>query len=84
MTDPSSEDSVELTAKEHALAEELQSGRPVPAAGFRGALGRHLAALDPGYGPRPRHLWLRSGGYLLAGGALLLIGALQTGVLLGI
>lgn len=81
MTEPSSEENDNETAADQVFADKLEAARPVPAAGFRGALGRHLAALDPGYGPRPRHLWLLSGGYLVAGGVLLLIGALQTGVL---
>ena len=81
MTEPTSKENAELITKDQELAEQLQSGRPVPVAAFRGALGRHLAVLDPGYGPRPRHLWLVSGGYLLAGSVLLLVGALQTGVL---
>lgn len=41
---------------ERDLARRLQQSRPIPTAGFRGALGRRLAERDPGYGPRPR--WL--------------------------
>jgi hypothetical protein len=45
-----------LDPAERELGDRLQQARPVPAAGFRGALGRRLAERDPGYGPRPR--WL--------------------------
>ena len=34
------------------LADRLRADRPLPGAGFRGALGRHLLENDPGYGPR--------------------------------
>jgi len=65
-----------------ALGQELESNRPVPAPGFRGALSRHLTEQDPGYGPRPPQLWLLTFGLLLAGLFLLGLGALQaTGVL---
>jgi hypothetical protein len=67
----------ELTAEERTLAGRLQAHRPVPAAGFRGRLGRHLAAQDPGYGPRPPRLRLISFGYLAASVLLLAVGALQ-------
>jgi hypothetical protein len=67
----------EPTAADRALDEQLRATRPVPGAGFRGALGRHLAASDPGYENRPPHLWLISGGYLAGGSALLALGALQ-------
>jgi hypothetical protein len=56
--------------------------RPVPAAGFRGALARRLAAEDPGYGSRPARLrWMvagccAGGSLLIAGGALLAKGSL--------
>jgi len=45
---------VELEGGEYELADRLGAERPVPSAGFRGVLRRHLAARDPGYGPRPR------------------------------
>ena len=80
MTEPP-EQNVDPSAADQVFADQLDSARPMPPAGFRGALGRHLAAIDPGYGPRPEHLWLLVLGYLLAGGVLLLVGALQTGVL---
>jgi hypothetical protein len=76
------ETGTELTADEHAVGERLGHHRPLPAAGFRGALGRRLAALDPGYGPRPERLRLIVCGYLGAGALLLGLGALQaTGAL---
>lgn len=72
----------ELTAEECALAERLQAARPLPATGFRGALGRYLVARDPGYGPRPERLRAIVGGYLGAGALLVALGVLQaTGVL---
>jgi hypothetical protein len=81
MTDSPDVDS-EPTARELALAEQLHLGKPLPAAGFRGALSRHLAVRDPGYGTRPEHLRLMASSYLVAGALLLGLGALQaTGVL---
>jgi hypothetical protein len=71
----------EPTASESALADRLEADRPLPA-GFRGALGRRLADLDPGYGPRPPRLRLIATGYLGAGALLLATGLLQaTGAL---
>jgi hypothetical protein len=73
---------IQLSAGEHTLADRLATGRPVPAAGFRGALARFLAARDPGYGPRPERLRMTILAYVLPG--LLLIGAgalIATGVL---
>jgi hypothetical protein len=58
------------------LADGLRVGRPVPAAAFRGRLGRHLADRDPGYGPRPDRLRLIVAGYLGAGGLLIAVAAL--------
>jgi hypothetical protein len=66
-----------LPAPERELGERLATGRPVPAAEFRGALGRRLAQRDPGYGPRPAGLWRTAGLCLIAGGVLLAIGFLQ-------
>jgi hypothetical protein len=81
MTDSPAEDTG-LTDTELALAEQLHLGKPVPAAGFRGALSRHLAARDPGYGTRPERLRLMVSGYVVAGALLLALGALQaTGAL---
>jgi hypothetical protein len=67
----------ELSAQERELGERLAAGRPVPAAKFRGALGRHLAQRDPGHGPRPEGLRRTSALYLGAGALLLAVGALQ-------
>ena len=72
----------ELGPAERELADRLGGARPVPAAGFRGALGRRLAARDPGYGSRPKRLrlmvagWAGTGAVLLALGALTAVGAL--------
>jgi hypothetical protein len=61
---------------EQNLAAALRIARPVPAAGFRGALGRHLADRDLGFGPRPERLRLMVAGYLGAGGVLIALAAL--------
>jgi hypothetical protein len=66
----------ELGPDERELAGRLGVERPVPAAGFRGALGRHLAARDPGYGARPERLRLIVAGYLAAGSLLIAVGTL--------
>ena len=50
--------------------------RPVPAAGFRGALGRRLAAEDPGYGSRPARLRWMVAAFCIGGSLLILVGAL--------
>ena len=63
--------STEFGRPEQELAAGLTIARPVPAAGFRGRLGRYLAEHDPGYGPRPERLRLIVGCYLGAGGVLI-------------
>jgi hypothetical protein len=63
-------------AAEGDIARRLADERPVPAAGFRGALGRQLAAEDPGYGPRPARLRLAVAAWLAAGAAVGAVGAL--------
>lgn len=63
-------------AIEDELGRRLSDERPVPAAGFRGALGRRLTAEDPGYGPRPPQLRARVAACLGAGGVLAALGAL--------
>lgn len=68
--------------EELGVAERLDRERPTPAAGFRGALGRHLVARDPGYGPRPENLRVMVGGALVSGGVLIALGLMQaTGTL---
>jgi hypothetical protein len=67
----------ELDPRERELAQRLTSQRPVPAAEFRGTLGRHLATHDPGYGPRREHLRALVAMALGAGGALMAVGALD-------
>ncbi len=65
------------SAEEQQMADWLHSATPVPAAGFRGALGRYLGRRDPGYSPRPPQLRLISAA-CVGGGALLLgVAALQ-------
>lgn len=66
----------ELGPQENELATRLEAERPVPAARFRGALGRRLAERDPGYGPRPERLLVLVALYTLAGLLLLLAGVL--------
>lgn len=67
----------ELEPQDRELGELLQAGRPAAGAGFRGALGRHLAQRDPGYGPRPGRLRTISAAYLGVGLAMMTLGALQ-------
>jgi hypothetical protein len=67
----------DLDPQDEELAGRLDRDRPVPNAGFRGALARHLTIRDPGYGPRPARLWAVVSGYLGAGAVLIAIGALQ-------
>ena len=66
----------QLVPAEEQLADRLQDERPVPAAGFRGALGRYLAARDLGYGPRPERLRVMVLSYLVVGALLLGLAAL--------
>ena len=78
MSDPADRDPAsDLEPAERDLALRLSDERVIPAPGFRGALGRHLAALDPGYGPRLAHLRAAVGLCLAGGGALIAVGALQ-------
>ena len=63
-------------ADDAALEALLADERQVPAAGFRGALGRRVAIEDPGLGPRPSYLRLRVALYMAAGGAVGAVGAL--------
>jgi hypothetical protein len=65
----------EIEPAEQELSERLRIARPVPSAGFRGALGRRLAERDSGYGPRPERLRLMVAGYLGAGGLLIALAA---------
>jgi hypothetical protein len=75
MTD-TSDHALDLEPDERQLADRLIDARPLPPAGFRGTLGRHLARRDPGYGPRPERLRLVVAGYLGAGGLLIALVAL--------
>jgi hypothetical protein len=68
-------DLTELEGTEPSLATHLTIARPVPGAGFRGALSRRLSELDHGYGPRPSRLRLMVAGYLGAGGLLIALAA---------
>jgi hypothetical protein len=73
---------LEPAPADEAVGRRLNDHRPVPAAGFRGALARHLRARDPGYGPRPPRLRLTVVGYTAAGLAAMGVGALvATGAL---
>jgi hypothetical protein len=75
MTDESQHDP-ELP-EERQVAEWLHAASPVPAAGFRGALGRYLRRRDPGFGPRPPQLRLVSLACVSGGTVLLVVAALQ-------
>jgi hypothetical protein len=66
----------ELESSEQHVADGLRIARPVPAAAFRGRLGRQLAERDPGYGPRPERLRLIVAGYMGAGGLLIALAGL--------
>jgi hypothetical protein len=90
MTEPSDFDTrldppeadASLNAPERELAARLGAQRALPRAEFRGALGRHVAAHDPGYGPRPERLRTTVALYTVAGGAVACLGALvSVGVL---
>ncbi len=59
------------------LADALTRERPVPAPGFRGALGRYLTLRDPGYGPRPERLRMIVTAWVFAGVVLIAIGLMQ-------
>jgi hypothetical protein len=59
------------------LEQRLVAERPVPAAGFRGALGRAVTASDPGYGPRPAHLHRIVALFVAAGGVVTGVGVLE-------
>lgn len=65
-----------LEGEEPELSERLEAQRPVPAAGFRGTLGRHLEAEDPGYGPRPERLRVTVTALCAGGSLLVALGAL--------
>jgi hypothetical protein len=67
----------QLTPDDVRIGDRLARERPAPAAGFRGALGRHLRALDPGYGPRPGSLDLMVSGSIAVGVTLMVLGLLQ-------
>jgi hypothetical protein len=60
-----------LGPSERELGVRLERERPIPGAGFRGALGRRLADRNPGFGPRPR--WLVPVACSSFGGGLVLI-----------
>jgi hypothetical protein len=72
-----SESGEHLGPDDRALGARLESERPLPGGEFRGALRRHLAARDPGLGPRPEHLRRTVALYLAGGGVLAGLGALQ-------
>jgi hypothetical protein len=66
----------ELGPPERELGARLERDRPVPSAGFRGALGRYLVERDPGYGPRPSWLVPVVCACLTSGLGLILLAAL--------
>ena len=77
MSDPRESDDF-LEPAERDLGARLASERALPGTRFRGALGRHLAAQDPGHGPRPEHLRRTVAVYLAAGGAIAGVGVLAS------
>jgi hypothetical protein len=76
MTDHPHEPNELGPAAEAHIADGLRIARPVPAAAFRGRLGRHLAERDPGYGPRPERLRMIVACYVGAGGVLIALAGL--------
>ena len=60
------------------IATRLSAERPVPRAGFRGELRRHLINGDAGGSPRPQRLRLLIGAY--AGSGALLFAIVAAGV----
>lgn len=77
-----SDESRNADVLDQSLADKLTGARPAPRASFRGALGRYLAASDPGYGPRPAHLRMLVGLYA-AGGLLLIVAGLVVALATG-
>jgi hypothetical protein len=65
----------ELSPADQAFVAGLQTRLAIPTPTFRGALASRIESLDPGYGPRPEHLWVKSGA-LFALGLLLIVIAL--------
>ncbi len=61
-----------------AVADLLVAARAFPAPGFRGELGRHLRAEDPGHRPRPRFLWPVALLWIALGALVLVYGLLQS------
>jgi hypothetical protein len=62
--------------EEAVVIEILDETKPLPPETFRGELAQRLAEEDPGWGPRPEHLWPQALGLITVGIALLVIGAL--------
>ena len=65
----------EQVAAERAFAEQLDATRPLPRPTFRETLARRLSDEDPGWGPRPEHLWPQALVLIVVGALLLLVGA---------
>jgi hypothetical protein len=63
--------------EEQRVADQIVAERPVPRGDFRGALGRYLAAHDPGYGPRPVRLRALAAVWIVGGVLLIALGLLQ-------
>jgi hypothetical protein len=76
------DDAAALDGVDEAVAKQLRDLRAVPGVAFRGALERRLAVLDPGYGPRPERLRTSVAVWLVAGLALLVVGAVVAGGIL--
>jgi hypothetical protein len=65
----------EQAAAERAFAEQLETARPVLRLTFRETLRRRLSDEDPGWGPRPEHLWPQAFALIAVGALLLILGA---------
>ena len=71
-----------LSPEDLMVAATLEARRPSPTPAFRGALGRRLTSLDPGYGHRPARLWAHAGMLAGVGALIVLLGLLvSTGVI---
>jgi hypothetical protein len=81
MNEPSDIDAP-LDPPEREMAGRLVAERALPRAEFRGALGRHVGARDPGHGPRPERLRAMVALYAVAGVTVAGLGTLvSVGVL---
>lgn len=76
MSSPSDRFRESEDADEMGFAMLLGEQRPTPTPLFRGALGRRIASIDPGYDHRPAKLWWWASFAIVAGVVLVALGAL--------